>query len=239
MLMEDKKKIEGRTVVSLVLILLIDPVLLYVFKTHGNRHYLPFAIGILLLACIPFMMIFKSRRPQAKEFIALLVMSAIAVAARAAFIMVDQFKPMGAIVMITAVSFGPEAGFLCGGLSVIASNLIFGNGPWTPWQIFAYGVGGYLIGFIFRKKRPQKLLLSAVIALVMFAVVGFILDTCAIATMPNMIDASKMWPVYKAGIPVNLTMAAACFIASFFLADPILDRLERMKNKYGMFEDEV
>ena len=237
--MEDKKKTEARTIVSWVLMLIADPAILYVFKMQGNRHYLPFALVVLLLSLIPFMMIFKSRRPQAKEFIALFVMSAIAVAARAAFIMVDQFKPMGAIIMITAVSFGPEAGFLCGGLSVIASNLIFGNGPWTPWQIFAYGVGGYLIGFIFRKKRPQKLLLSAVIALVTFAVVGFILDTCAIATMPNMIDASKVWPVYRAGIPVNLTMAAACFLASFFLADPILDRLERMKNKYGMFEDEV
>ncbi|MBO4819176.1 MAG: ECF transporter S component [Firmicutes bacterium] len=237
--MEDKKKIDGRTIASLILMLLIDPVILYVFKMQGNRHYLPFSIGILLLSLIPFMMIFKKRRPQAKEFIALLVMSAIAVAARAAFIMVDQFKPMGAIIMITAVSFGPEAGFLCGGISVIASNLIFGNGPWTPWQIFAYGVGGYLIGLIFRKKRPGKLMLSVAIAIVVFAVVGFILDTCAVFTMPNMIDASKIWPVYKAGIPVNLTMAAACFIASFFLADPILDRLERMKNKYGMFEDEV
>lgn len=239
MQMEDKKKIDGRTIASLILMLLIDPVILYVFKMQGNRHYLPFSIGILLLSLIPFMMIFKKRRPQAKEFIALLVMSAIAVAARAAFIMVDQFKPMGAIIMITAVSFGPEAGFLCGGISVIASNLIFGNGPWTPWQIFAYGVGGYLIGLIFRKKRPGKLMLSVAIAIVVFAVVGFILDTCAVFTMPNMIDASKIWPVYKAGIPVNLTMAAACFIASFFLADPILDRLERMKNKYGMFEDEV
>lgn len=239
MQMEDKKRIEGRTIASLILMLLIDPVILYVFKMQGNRHYLPFSIGVLLLSLIPFMMIFKKRRPQAKEFIALLVMSAIAVAARAAFIMVDQFKPMGAIIMITAVSFGPEAGFLCGGISVIASNLIFGNGPWTPWQIFAYGVGGYLIGLIFRKKRPGKLMLSVAIAIVVFAVVGFILDTCAVFTMPNMIDASKIWPVYKAGIPVNLTMAAACFIASFFLADPILDRLERMKNKYGMFEDEV
>lgn len=239
MQMEDKKKIDGRTIASLILMLLIDPVILYVFKMQENRNYLPFSIGILLLSLIPFMMIFKKRRPQAKEFIALLVMSAIAVAARAAFIMVDQFKPMGAIIMITAVSFGPEAGFLCGGISVIASNLIFGNGPWTPWQIFAYGVGGYLIGFIFRKKRPGKLMISVAIAIVVFAVVGFILDTCAVFTMPNMIDASKIWPVYKAGIPVNLTMAAACFIASFFLADPILDRLERMKNKYGMFEDEV
>ena len=239
MQMEDKKRIEGRTIASLILILLIDPVILYVFKMQDNRNYLAFGIGILLLFLVPFMMIFKKRRPQAKEFIALLVMSAIAVAARAAFIMVDQFKPMGAIIMITAVSFGPEAGFLCGGISVIASNLIFGNGPWTPWQIFAYGVGGYLVGFVFRKKRPGKLLLSVVIAAVVFAVVGSILDTCAVSTMPNMIDASKIWPVYKAGIPVNLTMAAACFIASFFLADPILDRLERMKSKYGMFEDEV
>ena len=70
MQMEDKKRIDGRTIASLILMLLIDPVILYVFKMQGNRHYLPFSIGILLLSLIPFMMIFKKRRPQAKEFIA-------------------------------------------------------------------------------------------------------------------------------------------------------------------------
>ena len=74
------------------------------------------------------------------------VLCALAVASRAAFAAVPHFKPMLAIVMLTGIAFGPEAGFLCGAISGFASNFIFGQGPWTPWQMFAYGIGGLLAG---------------------------------------------------------------------------------------------
>ena len=53
-----------------------------------------------------------------------------------------------AIIIITAVAFGPEAGFLTGALTAFVSNFIFGQGPWTPWQMFTWGLVGFLAGIL-------------------------------------------------------------------------------------------
>ena len=66
-----------------------------------NTHYYIISITILLLAIGAFFLSFEKRKPQAKEIITIAVMSAIAVASRAAFMMLPFFKPMNAIVMIT------------------------------------------------------------------------------------------------------------------------------------------
>lgn len=67
------------------------------------------------------------------------VLAAIGVAGRAAFFIVPSFKPVAAIVILTGISFGGEAGFLVGCLIMTLSNMFMGQGPWTPWQMFAFG----------------------------------------------------------------------------------------------------
>ena len=71
--------------------------------------------------------------------------------------MVPAVKPVWAIVIIAGVCLGPEAGFLCGALTMFASNIFFGiNGPWTPWQMFGLGVNRFLAEFFFQKADCQK-----------------------------------------------------------------------------------
>ena len=79
------------------------------------------------------------------------VLAAIGVAGRAAFFMVPSFKPVAAIVILTGISFGGEAGFLVGSLTMLISNMFMGQGPWTPWQMFAFGMIGFLAGILYQK----------------------------------------------------------------------------------------
>jgi hypothetical protein len=79
------------------------------------------------------------------------VLCGIAVAGRAAFFMLPQFKPVVAIVIIAGASLGAESGFIVGALSGFVSNFIFGQGPWTPWQMFAFGMIGFIAGLLFCK----------------------------------------------------------------------------------------
>ncbi len=65
--------------------------------------------------------------------------------------MLPQFKPVVAIVIISGVAFGGESGFLVGAVSMLVSNLMFGQGPWTPWQMFAAGIIGFIGGILFKK----------------------------------------------------------------------------------------
>lgn len=235
----ERKRLPKRTMVSIAVILLLIPLTIYFFWRNGNRRYLLASLLIVIYTMIPFFMVFEARRPQAREIVVIAVMCAIAVASRAAFIMVPHFKPMGAIVMITAVALGAEAGFLTGAVSVLASNFIFGQGPWTPWQMFAFGVGGFLFGLIFHRKDRKEhrpLVLAVAGFVITFLLMGPILDTSAIFTMANMIDVSNVPKVFLAGIPVNLVHASACFVTMLLFSKPLLERLERIKIKYGMMD---
>ena len=82
---------------------------------------------------LPFFMVFEDRRPQAREVVIIAAMAGLGVAGRVAFFMVPQFKPAAAVVIISGVCLGGEAGFLTGALVGFVSNFFFGQGPWTPW----------------------------------------------------------------------------------------------------------
>ena len=139
------KKTTWRFWLSLVILLVLVPLTVLVFSRFDRKYYLA-GLAIIVLTTAAFFLHFESRKPQARELVILAVLCALAVASRAAFAAVPHFKPMLAIVMLTGIAFGPEAGFLCGAISGFASNFIFGQGPWTPWQMFAYGIGGLLAG---------------------------------------------------------------------------------------------
>ena len=152
------KKTTWRFWLSLVILLVLVPLTVLVFSRFDRKYYLA-GLAIIVLTTAAFFLHFESRKPQARELVILAVLCALAVASRAAFAAVPHFKPMLAIVMLTGIAFGPEAGFLCGAISGFSSNFIFGQGPWTPWQMFAYGIGGLLAGLFamwgILKKAPR------------------------------------------------------------------------------------
>lgn len=139
------RKTNWRFWLSLAIMVLLVPLAVVLFTRLKQSFYLS-GLTIIVLTIAAFFLHFESRKPQARELVLLAVLCALAVASRAAFGFVPHFKPMLAIVMLTGIAFGPEAGFLCGAISGFASNFIFGQGPWTPWQMFAYGIGGMLAG---------------------------------------------------------------------------------------------
>ena len=157
--------VSRRTRAATWVILLVLPALMVAFGYYhshrpavnpvGSRTFWDYIIlnsdillGLLFLlaSAIPFILVFDKKKPQARELVPIAVMAAIAVVGRTVFeiIPLPNFKPCSAIIIITAVAFGPEAGFLTGALTAFVSNFIFGQGPWTPWQMFTCGLsGGY------------------------------------------------------------------------------------------------
>ena len=109
-------------------------------------------------------------------------MCAIAVAGRTAFFMLPQFKPVVAIVIISGVAFGGEAGFLVGAVTGLVSNMFFGQGPWTPWQMFVFGIIGFLAGVLFRKGflRRNPISLSIFGGLATFFIYGGIMNPASV-----------------------------------------------------------
>lgn len=193
----------------------------------------------MLVAFAVFFFCYERKKPEARELVTLAVMSAIAVASRAAFAMIPFFKPMVGIVMITGMAFGSGAGFLTGVISGFVSNFIFGQGPWTPWQMFAYGIGGALAGFLYKKKliHEEKKTRTAIVGyLIVQLIVGPILDVCSIFTMGQTVASEYVLSIFASGVIPNAIHALATALTLFFLAKPMMEKLNRMKLKYGMME---
>ncbi|MCI6019477.1 MAG: ECF transporter S component [Clostridiales bacterium] len=234
-----KTKISRRTWISLAGFLVITPILLFILvsRYHG-RQYLMFSLFIVLYAMIPFFMVFEGRKPQPREMMVISVLAAIGVAGRAAFYMIPNFKPIAAVVIITGVSFGGEAGFLVACIIMLVSNMFMGQGPWTPWQMFAYGMIGFLAGILFRKGvlKPKRISLCIYGFLSVFFIFGGIMNPASILMSYGYITKSSLIAYYISGAPVDFVHAASTVIFLWFMSKPMFEKLERIKKKYGLIE---
>ena len=224
-------------IATLIVLLVLIPLTLYLgTRLPGRSYYLTGTLMVVELL-IPFLLAFEGRRPQARELVTIAVMAAIAVAARAA-IPIPHFKAIFAVIMISGIAFGPETGFLVGAVAAFASNFFYGQGPYTPWQMLGYGVAGLIAGWVFQNKRlPRKPLVMAVFGFVsVVLIVGPVLDTSSVfLTLPS-ITWRTAWPLYVSGFTVNLSQAICTFLVLLLLGDPFLEKLDRVKAKYGMME---
>lgn len=225
------------SVFTLITTFVLIPLTLFLgTKLTGHWYYLTSTLVIIEIL-IPFFLAFESRKPQARELVVLAVMCALATAARY-IIPIPNFKPIFAVIMIAGIAFGPQSGFLVGAVSAFASNIFASQGPWTPWQMLAYGVAGLLAGFIFCKKLLPRhpLFLAAFGFISVLAVVGILLDCCTIFTSMTTITLSSALFVLGQGLPVNISNALCTALTLLLLGKPMLDILDRIKIKYGMME---
>ena len=118
----------------------------------GREYYLA-AILIIAISIFLFMWSFEKRKPKTREVVVLAVMTGIATLGRVMFFMLPQFKPCVAIIIITGIMLGKQSGFLCGALTAFVSDFFFGQGPWTPWQMFAFGIIGFISAIVFQKRK--------------------------------------------------------------------------------------
>ena len=234
-----KGKLSLRTKLTLGLCLLAIPVtLLLGLKFGGGRKYLLTSVLIVVETMIPFFVAFEGRKPQARELVILSVLSALAIGGRAVFFALPGFKPVAALVILSGVAFGAEAGFLVGAVTMLVSNVLFGQGPWTPWQMFAMGVIGLVAGILFRKGllNRDRLSLSVFGGLAIFLIYGGILNPTSVLMYQSTPTQKMILTTYVTGLAADAVHAAATVFFLWFLSESMLEKLDRVKVKYGLIE---
>ncbi len=221
----------------IVFAVLIPLTLLLGDKFPGKGYYITGVLIIIELS-VPFFMVFEKRKPQARELVVLAVMCSLAVIGRVA-IPVPHFKAAFAIIILTGIAFGPEAGFIVGALSAFASNFFYGQGAYMPWQMMSYGAGGMLAGFVFMNntmpRKPWIMSLFGFFTVLFF--IGPILDTSHVFIMMPEISFSTVTASLASGFPVNVSQGFCTALMIFIFGKPLLEKLDRVKLKYGMLED--
>lgn len=221
--------------VILVLILLLIAFGIVFLK---GRSYYFISICVIVAAMLPFFAAFEDRRPQARELVLISSLVVIATAGRAVFFMLPHFKPVTALIVVAGIGLGAEAGFLTGAMTGFVSNFFFGQGPWTPWQMFAFGVIGFLAGLLFEKRmRRENLPLVGVCVYGFLATVviyGLLLDTSTALSVLEGLTWQSVLACYVAGVPVNITHGVSTVVFLSLCAKPMLKKIRRMRKKYGL-----
>ena len=225
-------------IATLAVFLVLIPLTLFLGSRLSGRSYYITGTLIIIELLIPFFLAFEGRKVQARELVLIAVMCAIAIAARVA-IPIPHFKAIFTIIMLAGIAFGPETGFVVGAIAAFASNFFYGQGPFTPWQMMAYGAGGMLAGFCFRKRwLPPKPWVMAVFGFLAVTFwVGPLLDLSGVFLLMTTVSRVSVFATLAAGFSVNLIQGVCTAIMMLLLGKPFLGMLDRIKLKYGMTDE--
>ncbi len=222
---------QRKTITSLILI--ITSAVLVAFTLLKVNYGITSTL-VIIASMVPFFMRYESKKPKARDIVPISVMSAVAIVSRLSFAYVPQFKPIIAIIIITAVVFGAESGFICGSVSMFVSNLFFGQGPYTPWQMFCGGIIGLGAGILASKGMLGNRIVLSLYGLATGFLFGSVVDIFTIATYTPQINIQTILGVYIAGFWFNAVLAAATAFFLYTIGPPLIKKLRRIKIKYGI-----
>lgn len=197
-----------------------------------KKHYPLASLLVTLMALVVFSCGFERRKTGTRRLILVAVMTALSVTGRFIFGAIPGFKPITAVVVITAVYLGSEAGFLTGALSAIISNFYFGQGPWTPFQMLSWGLLGLLAGLLNRPLRRSRALLS-IYGVFAGAVYSMVMDVWTVLWYNGGFNASLYTAAMLTALPHTLSYAISNVVFLNLLARPFGEKLDRIKIKYG------
>ncbi len=231
------KRTGVRSIIAIVVAVILVPLTIWV-GVHflGNRKYYFISILIILEILIPFLIAFEKRKPKVSELVIISVLCAIAVCGRSVFFWLPQFKPVIALVIIAGITLGGETGFLVGVVTGFVSNFFFGQGSWTPWQMLGFGMVGLLAGLIFSRKviAVNKVSLSVFGFFATIVIYGGIVNSEFVFVWQANPTLEMIVTTYLAGLPFDIVHGVSTVVFLWFIAEPMIEKIERVKVKYGV-----
>lgn len=199
----------------------------------GEKAYAWEILAMVILAQLLFFAGFEKRTVGSRRLVITAVMTALSVIGRFVFALVPGFKPITAIVVITAIWIGGETGFLVGVLSALISNLFASQGPWTPFQMFAWGMIGLAAGYMAGPLKKSRVLL-AVYGVAAGVIYSLFMDIWTVLWYNGSINWSLYGAAVVTAVPYTISYAASNVVFLLLLGKPFGEKLERVKLKYGV-----
>ena len=139
------------------------------------------------------------------------------------------------MVIICGVVFGRTSGFMCGSLAALISDFVFGVGPWTPFQMLAWGIIGYFAGVFNRQLLANKYCLYGY-SVVSGIVYSLVLDLWSVLAIESSFNLMRYLTIVLTSLPVMLVYIVSNIVFMFLLSKVMFQILQRVKIKYGIKE---
>ena len=221
------------------ILVLFTLVLILGFTYLFEEAYLWLSFGFVFLAILIFLVRFERRKVEPRELVLLAVLASIAAVGRIPFASLPSVQPTTFVIMMSGFVFGAESGFIIGAVAALASNMILGQGPWTPWQMAAWGLVGLSAGWL----RNTKILTSKT-GRIIFGIAwgylfGWVMNLWGFLSIVQSGSPFewKAFMVYLIGSATFDTMHAVSNVIFLLLFGEVwIKILTRFKMKYGLLK---
>lgn len=197
---------------------------------------------LVILIMIPFFVSFEKKEIKAEEIVIIGMLAAIAAISRIPFAALPSIQPTSFVIIISAMVFGPKMGFIIGACAAIVSNVFLGQGPWTIWQMFAWGLMGFSAGYIAKsvvKFKGSKPYLSiwklSTFGFIWGYLFGWIMNIWVVL---GLLETSwqLIMGVYLASFYFDLAHGVSNVIFIILMGNALYKILYRVKVKYGLLQ---
>ncbi|WP_208422717.1 ECF transporter S component [Latilactobacillus fragifolii] len=203
-----------------------------------GQHFLIFSFSCLVVSMLPFYWRFETRDIRAREIIFIAVLAAIAAVTRVPFAPLPSVQPTSFVIIVSALVLGPESGFIVGSTAAIVSNMFLGQGPWTPWQMFCWGMMGVTAGLIGRYQWAQNKYLLCIFGFVWGFIFGWTMNLWYFVAYVNPLTIKTFIAAYLASFYFDLAHALSNVFFIFFFYQSWYRIISRFKVKYGLLVTE-
>lgn len=217
-------------IVSITIFLLLIASIIF-FKYNA---YLLVSLTMIACMMIPFFARFEFRKITSREVVILAILAAIAAVGRVPFAALPSVQPTSFVIIIAGLVFGAESGFIVGAVAAIVSNIFLGQGPWTPWQMYAWGMMGMTAGLLRNTWWIKKLWGKVIFGFIWGYLFGWFMNLWIIVSIVENLTWDLFISTYVVSIYFDLAHALSNVFFIIMFSRSWIKIMERFKRKYGL-----
>ena len=223
-------KLTTAAMISIIIFLTVADIILF-----SGKYYDVASLIAAFLSCIPFYITFEKSKATSKEIMLVALMTAFSVCGRIMFSFIPFFKPITAFTIISGMYLSAPAGFICGSFSALISNIYFGQGPWTLFQMISWGLIGFISGVIGEKLLEKRIIL-VIYAFISGVLFSLIMDLWTVLNIDKEFNFSRYIIQLISSFPIMIIYSLSNIVFLILLQKPIGKKINRDKKRYGIFE---
>lgn len=227
------RKLKNKIII-LILFTLLTTLIGVTILLDLKDYYGLISVVFLALILLQRFVKFENQATGARDLMLIAILSALAAVSRVPFAGLPSIQPTSTVIILSAFVFGPNMGFMIGAIGALVSNMFLGQGPWTPWQMFAWGSMGYIVGLISVKWQIKGRILLSCIGFVLGLVFGWVMNLWFVIGFLSPITFQSIVATYATSFYMDLLHGISNAVLIFLLYKPWMVILDRIKNKYNI-----
>ncbi|WP_186576935.1 ECF transporter S component [Aquibacillus kalidii] len=220
----------------LIVVAFLISVILVGFPLFNTEHFMVLSLLIMVASFLPFMIHYSKKKVRSRELVVVAILAAIAAVSRVPFASIPSVQPTTFVIIMAAIVLGPQSGFVVGTLAAIVSNLFLGHGPWTPWQMYAWGMIGLTAGLLGNTRMMHSKFGRCVYGFLVGIAFGWIMNLWFVFGVIEEFNWTEVILYYSSSLYFDLTHAICNVLFLWVFSNSWIRIIERFKVKYGLFE---